>query len=169
MEDPASLATVEVLTKAHPPALFTDANLTFLTICKAASLSLERGNCDASCLANVLLSGVAGPCFGDYRVGFRFGQPRAERPNGPTCLTRPSCAEVQQPALRVDQLHWRLDVVMNEDQDRNRLGNAPQNLAVLRHMALNVMQKHLAKGSLRGEFKRAGWDDGYLRQLLALF
>src|SRR5208283_2826845 len=38
-------------------------------------------------------------------------------------------------------LHWRLDVVMNEDQDRSRLGNGPNNLAVLRHMALNVMQK----------------------------
>jgi predicted transposase YbfD/YdcC len=40
-----------------------------------------------------------------------------------------------------NRLHWRLDVVMNEDQDRSRLGNAPHNLAVLRHMALNVMQK----------------------------
>ena len=68
-----------------------------------------------------------------------------------------------------NRLHWRLDVVMNEDQDRNRLGHGPHNLAVLRHMALNVMQKDPSKGSLRGKFKRAGWDDGYLRQLLALF
>ena len=31
---------------------------------------------------------------------------------------------------------------MNEDQDRTRLGNGPQNVSqVLRHMALNVMQK----------------------------
>jgi hypothetical protein len=75
MEDPASLATVDdVLAKVHPPALFTDANLTFLTIGKAVSLSLERGNCDASCLAYVLLSRVAGPLFGDYQAGFRFGQ-----------------------------------------------------------------------------------------------
>ena len=68
-----------------------------------------------------------------------------------------------------NRLHWRLDVVMNEDQHRNRLGNGPQNLAVLRHMALNVMQKDASKGSLRGKLKRAGWDDGYLRQLLTLF
>ena len=40
-----------------------------------------------------------------------------------------------------NRLHWRLDVVMNEDQDRSRLGNGPHNLAVLRHMAMNVMQK----------------------------
>jgi predicted transposase YbfD/YdcC len=37
-------------------------------------------------------------------------------------------------------LHWRLDVVMNEDQDRTRLDNGPHNLAVLLHMAINVMQ-----------------------------
>jgi hypothetical protein len=40
---------------------------------------------------------------------------------------------------------------------------------VLRHMALNVMQKDTTKGSLRGRIKRAGWDDRYLKNLLALF
>lgn len=68
-----------------------------------------------------------------------------------------------------NRLHWRLDVVMNEDQDRTRLGSGPENLAVLRHMALNVMQKDPAKGSLRGKFKRAGWDDAYLAKLIDLF
>jgi len=68
-----------------------------------------------------------------------------------------------------NRLHWRLDVVMNEDLDRTRLGHGPQNLAVLRHMAINVMQKDPTKRSLRGKFKRAGWDDAYLTSLLALF
>jgi predicted transposase YbfD/YdcC len=68
-----------------------------------------------------------------------------------------------------NSLHWRLDVIMNEDQDRTRLGNGPHNLAVLRHMAINVMQKASAKGSLRGKFKRAGWNDNFLKSLLALF
>ncbi|MGF6301396.1 putative ATPase [Paraburkholderia sp. WC7.3d] len=72
MEDAATLATVEVLTKS--PAVFTDANLASLTICKAVSVSLERGNCDASCFAYVLLGRIAGPRFGDYQAGFRFGQ-----------------------------------------------------------------------------------------------
>ena len=53
-------------------------------------------------------------------------------------------------------LHWRLNVVMNEDHARNRLGNGAHNLAVLRHMALNVMQKDATKGSFRGKLKRAG-------------
>jgi hypothetical protein len=68
-----------------------------------------------------------------------------------------------------NRLHWRLDVVMNEDQNRTRMDNAPYNLAILRHMPTNVMQKDTTKGSLRGKFKRAGWDESYLSSLLALF
>ena len=68
-----------------------------------------------------------------------------------------------------NRLHWRLDVIMNEDQDRTRLGNAPHNHAILRHMAMNIMQKDTTKGSLRGKIKRAGWDDAYLTSLLSLF
>jgi hypothetical protein len=40
---------------------------------------------------------------------------------------------------------------------------------VLRHIALNVIQKEGSKGSLRGKLKRAAWDENYLRTLLALF
>ncbi|MBO0711714.1 MAG: hypothetical protein J2P47_10605 [Acetobacteraceae bacterium] len=57
---------------------------------------------------------------------------------------------------------------MNEDQDRSRKDNGPNNLAVLRHMAMNLMQKDTATGSLRGKFKRAGWDESYLASLLGL-
>jgi predicted transposase YbfD/YdcC len=45
-----------------------------------------------------------------------------------------------------NRLHWRLDVVMNEDQDRTRSGNGPQNHAILRHMALNIMQQGRLQG-----------------------
>ncbi len=68
-----------------------------------------------------------------------------------------------------NRLHWRLDVVMNEDQDRTRLGHGPENLAILRHMALNAIQKEGSKGSLRGKFKRAGWNDEFLCKLLTQF
>ena len=37
-----------------------------------------------------------------------------------------------------NRLHWRLDVIMNEDQDRNRMDNSPYNFAILRHMAMNI-------------------------------
>ena len=74
MSDPASLATLDVLTKIGPPALYTDANLLTLVTCRAVNLSLERGNCDASCAAYTFLGIIAGPRFGDYRAAYRFGQ-----------------------------------------------------------------------------------------------
>jgi PAS domain S-box-containing protein len=74
MEDAASLATVEVLNKCFAPAVQTDVNLVSLTICKGVSLSIERGNCDASCMLYANVGRVAGPRFGDYQAGFRFGQ-----------------------------------------------------------------------------------------------
>jgi predicted ATPase/signal transduction histidine kinase len=75
MSDPASLATLDVLAKIVPPAFYTDANLLALITCRAVNLSLERGNCDASCSAYEWLSMLAGPHFGDYRTAvYRFGQ-----------------------------------------------------------------------------------------------
>jgi PAS domain S-box-containing protein len=74
MDDPASLATLDVLTKVFPPALFTDAKLLSLAACRAVNLSLERGNSDGSCVAYVWLGMIAGPHFDNYKAGFRFGR-----------------------------------------------------------------------------------------------
>ena len=74
MQDPAHLATAEVLSKLFAPAVQTDANLASLMSCKAVNLSLERGNCDASCVPYAMVGRIAGPRFGDYQFGFRFGQ-----------------------------------------------------------------------------------------------
>lgn len=56
---------------------------------------------------------------------------------------------------------------MNEYQARNRLDNGPENLAVLRHMALNLIRKEPSKGSLRVKLKRAGWRTDFLAKILA--
>jgi PAS domain S-box-containing protein len=74
MSDPASLATMDVLTKIGPPSLHTDAHLFSLVICRAINLSLESGNCDGSCFAYVRLGMVAGSHFGDYQAAYRFGR-----------------------------------------------------------------------------------------------
>jgi len=66
-------------------------------------------------------------------------------------------------------LHGVLDVAMKEDQARNRKDHGPENLALLRRLALNVAKLEPAQGSMRGKLKRAGWDDAYLVQLLAQF
>ncbi len=64
-------------------------------------------------------------------------------------------------------LHWVLDVVMNEDQARNRKDHGPENLALLRRLALNLAKLESSKGSMRGKLKRAGWDDAFLAAILA--
>src|ERR1700692_1690477 len=74
MSDPVSLATLDVLTRVLPPALFTDANLLSLVICRAVNLSLEHGNSDGSCFAYVWFGVIAGPHFDNYQAGFRFGR-----------------------------------------------------------------------------------------------
>jgi PAS domain S-box-containing protein len=74
MTDPASLATLDVLTKVFAAAKYTEANLACLVICRAVNLSIERGNCDGSTFAYVMVGAVAGARFGDYRGGFRLGQ-----------------------------------------------------------------------------------------------
>jgi predicted transposase YbfD/YdcC len=66
-----------------------------------------------------------------------------------------------------NQLHWVLDVVFDEDAARSRKDNAPQNLALIRKIALNLLRQHPAKGSIRGKIKRAAWDDTFLQSLLA--
>lgn len=66
-----------------------------------------------------------------------------------------------------NQLHWVLDVTFREDDSRIRIGNAAQNMAVLRHMALNLLKREQStKRSLRGKRLKAGWDEDYLVQVL---
>src|SRR5207237_2767866 len=74
MSDPDRRATMDVLTVLTSPALFTDLNLFRLVVGRMATLSLEHGNSDGSCLAYAWLGGVLGTYFGDYQAGFRFGR-----------------------------------------------------------------------------------------------
>jgi predicted transposase YbfD/YdcC len=66
-----------------------------------------------------------------------------------------------------NRLHWVLNVVVNEDQTRNRYGNSAYNLAILRHMALNLIQRDHSQVSLRSKFNLAAWKDEFLAKLLA--
>jgi hypothetical protein len=59
-----------------------------------------------------------------------------------------------------------LDVVFAEDAGRTRKDNAPENLAILRRFALNIIRSHPDRISLRQKVKRAGWDDAFLLDLL---
>jgi predicted transposase YbfD/YdcC len=65
-----------------------------------------------------------------------------------------------------NQLHWVLDVALLEDASRSRKDNAPQNLALIRKLALNTLRQHPDKGSIKTKIKRAAWDETFLLSLL---
>lgn len=65
-----------------------------------------------------------------------------------------------------NKLHWRLDVLMSEDECRVRAGNSAENFAVLRHLALNLLTTESTKKSVRRKQKTAGWDHSYLLRIL---
>ena len=67
-----------------------------------------------------------------------------------------------------NELHWILEVAMNEDHSRVRKDHAPENLAVLRHIALNLLQQEkTARSGIHAKQLQAGWKEDYLLKVLA--
>jgi predicted transposase YbfD/YdcC len=68
-----------------------------------------------------------------------------------------------------NKVHWVLDIAFREDDCRVRQGEAAQNFAVLRQVALNLLrQEQTAKVGVKAKRLKAGWDEQYLRQVLQL-
>lgn len=66
-----------------------------------------------------------------------------------------------------NSLHWILDVTFRDDDVRIRKGNAPQNIATIRHFSLNLLQKSKGKrDSIKQLRKAAGWDNTQLLTIL---
>lgn len=67
-----------------------------------------------------------------------------------------------------NQLHWVLDVAFNEDDSRIRKDHAPENMALIRHIALNLLrQDTVAKVGIKAKRLKAGWDNDYLAHILS--
>ena len=66
-----------------------------------------------------------------------------------------------------NHLHWPLDIVFNEDDARSRKNYAPQNLAVRRRMALDILRAHPDKRSPARKMKLAAWRMDFLFELFA--
>jgi predicted transposase YbfD/YdcC len=66
-----------------------------------------------------------------------------------------------------NQVHWVLDIAFREDESRVRKDHAPENLAVLCHMAFNLLKKKkTAKGGIHAKCLQAGWNNEYLLTVL---
>ena len=84
-------------------------------------------------------------------------------------------AQVQSFAQRVrshwhieNKLHWQLDVVMNEDAAHLRVNHGPENMAVLRHMALNLLRHEPSKLAMQSKRLQAACDNKYLEKVIKL-
>ena len=68
-----------------------------------------------------------------------------------------------------NKVHWIMDVCFREDQSRARTGYAAENLATLRRLALNLLNREKTKKrGIRGKQLNAGWDNAYLLRLLGV-
>jgi predicted transposase YbfD/YdcC len=66
-----------------------------------------------------------------------------------------------------NSLHWGLDVAFREDDSRIRKDNAPQNFAILRHIANSLLQQNKSvKTGIKNKRLKAGWDNEYLAKVL---
>jgi predicted transposase YbfD/YdcC len=67
-----------------------------------------------------------------------------------------------------NQLHWRLDVILNEDDAHIRVNHGPENMAVLRHMAINLLRHDPAKLSIQSKRLQAACNNEYLEKVIKM-
>lgn len=65
-----------------------------------------------------------------------------------------------------NSLHWVLDVVFHDDLCRLRTGNGPQNFAVVKHIALNMLKAAKGKHSLNVTRKSTAWSTEFLETVI---
>jgi predicted transposase YbfD/YdcC len=67
-----------------------------------------------------------------------------------------------------NKLHWRLDVIMDEDIAHIRVDHGPENMAVLRHMAINLLKQEPSRMSIQSKRLRAACNNDYLERVVKM-
>jgi predicted transposase YbfD/YdcC len=111
-----------------------------------------------------------------------LGRVEAERRLGEECtrevryylLSREMSATAFAEAVRShwgieNAVHWVFDVTIGLDHRRMRAGHAAENMAVLRHLVRNLLEREQSQPgrSIKGKRLKAGWDNDYLLKILA--
>jgi predicted transposase YbfD/YdcC len=65
-----------------------------------------------------------------------------------------------------NRLHWRLDVVFNDDASRIRKGNAPAIMTAIRHLCMNLFEQEPSKRRLSQKRREAAWNDDYRAKVI---
>ncbi|WP_286019009.1 ISAs1 family transposase [Candidatus Venteria ishoeyi] len=66
-----------------------------------------------------------------------------------------------------NNLHWVLDYAFDEDKQRARIGNSDANMAIVRHIALNLLKaEKTSKVGIKTKRLKAGWNETYLLKIL---
>jgi len=96
---------------------------------------------------------------------------RAQRERRYYLGSAPLSAETFAHAVRAhwgveNNLHWMLDVVFRDDHARLRSGHGPENMAVVKHMALNLLHQAKPTTSLKNRRKLAAWNLDFLATLI---
>lgn len=65
-----------------------------------------------------------------------------------------------------NRLHWVLDVIFHDDLARLRTGHGPENMTIVKHMAMNLVRQAKPTTSLKNRRKLAAWNHDYLETLL---
>ncbi len=103
----------------------------------------------------------------------RLSDGRVEREARSYLLSAPLSAQQFGEAVRAHwgiehQVHWLLDMAFREDESRVRVGQAAENFAVLRRLALHLLQQEpTATCGIKAKRLKAGWSHDYLLKVLA--
>jgi len=167
--------------KANNGPLYAEAERTFAAAVDAPSLATEEkahGRIERRRVSVVSTSTAARALLPGLKA---FGRIEAERlgANGKRDtatryvalsrkLTPAKMAEVIRAHWGIEnQLHWILDVVFDEDNARTRKDCGPENLAVIRRLAQNILRMHPSNASISSKMRRAMWSKDFFYELFA--